>query len=139
MRAGDRANDIKGVVDIRDPVAHGFIHGVFQRARTRSHRDNLRPQELHSIDIQRLSANVFLAHKNVTLEPQSCRDRRAGDTMLTRTRFGNHPLLAHVFSEECLPDRVIHFVGTGMIQIFALEQDACATDGVRKPRRLIQW
>ena len=139
MRAGDRANNVKGIVDIRDPVAHGFIHGVFQRTRTRSHRDNLRSQELHSIDIQRLSANVFLTHKNVTLETQPGCNRRAGDTMLTRTRLGNHPLLAHIFGEECLPDRVIHLVGTGVIQIFALEQDACAADGVRQPGRLIQW
>ena len=120
MRAGDRANNVKGIVDIRDPVAHGFIHGVFQRTRTRSHRDNLRSQELHSIHIQRLSANVFLAHENVALESKPCRNRCTGDTMLARTCLCNHPLLAHVFGQKCLPDSVVHFVGTGMIQIFAL-------------------
>ena len=75
----------------------------------------------------------------MTLKTQSCRDRRAGDTVLTRTRLRNHPLLAHVFGEECLPNRVIHFVGAGVIQIFALEQDACAADRVRQPRRLVEW
>ena len=107
--------------------------------RFRSHRDNLRSQELHSIDIQRLSANVFLAHKNVTFETQPSCDRRAGDTVLTRTRLGNHPLLTHVFSEERLPDRVSHFVGAGVIQILALGQNACAADRVRQPGRLVEW
>ena len=75
----------------------------------------------------------------MAFKTQSGRDRRAGDTMLTRTRFGNHSLLAHIFGEECLPDRVIHFVGTGVIQILALEQNACAADRVRQPGRLVQW
>ena len=30
MRTCDRANDVEGILHVRDPVTHGFVHGVFQ-------------------------------------------------------------------------------------------------------------
>ena len=35
--AGNRANNIEGVIDIGDPITHGLVHGILQRSRARRH------------------------------------------------------------------------------------------------------
>ena len=41
MRTGDAADDVVGVVDVRDPVPHRLVHGVLQGARTGGHGGHL--------------------------------------------------------------------------------------------------
>ena len=48
--------------------------------------------------------------------------------MLAGARFGNHALLAHANGEQCLAERVVDFVGAGVIEILALEIDLCAPE-----------
>ena len=43
MRAGDGADEIIGVLDIGDPVAHRLVHRVLQRAGAGGHRHHSAP------------------------------------------------------------------------------------------------
>ena len=51
--------------------------------------------------------------------------------MLACAGFRNHPRLTHALCEQCLPDRVVHLMGTGMVEILALEVDLGAPQAVR--------
>ena len=95
-------------------------------------------EQFHTIDIQRLPPNVLFAHEYVALQSEAGCHGCTGHTMLTCASLCNHALLTHVLGQQSLANGVIHFVGTGMVQIFALEKNPGAADVVRQPRRLIQ-
>ena len=44
------------------PVAHGFVDGVAQGARTTGDRANFGPHQRHAEHVGLLTADVFLAH-----------------------------------------------------------------------------
>ena len=62
--------------------------------------------------------------------------------MLARTRFGNDPLLAHAQGQQGLAEGVVDLVGTGVVEVFALQPDARPTLGpavvLREPLRLVE-
>ena len=44
MRTSNGANDIKSIVNIGRPIAHGFVDGVLERGRARGDRTDLRAE-----------------------------------------------------------------------------------------------
>ena len=48
-----------------------------------------------------------------------------GNTVLAGTRLGDDSLFAHADGQQRLPQRVVDFVGTGMIEVLAFEPDLC--------------
>jgi hypothetical protein len=63
------ADDVEGVVHVGDPVAHGFIEGVFECFAARLHRHHSRAQELHAVDVGALAFDVFAAHVHHAFQP----------------------------------------------------------------------
>ena len=49
------------------------------------------------------------------------------------------PLLAHAFGQQGLPDGVVDFVGTGVGQIFSLQEDGGPTDDAGQLGARRQW
>ena len=68
MRSQHAAQQIMRGADIGDPVAHGFIDGVFQGARAGIHAANLGAQQTHAEDVELLAAHVLGAHVDHALE-----------------------------------------------------------------------
>jgi hypothetical protein len=83
----------------------------------------VRPEQLHPIDVERLTIHVLLAHVHDTLEPEESTGGRGGHPVLTGTRLGDDPALPHPLSQKGLPERVVDLVRPRMVQILPLEVD----------------
>ena len=67
----------------------------------------------------------------------TCRGSR--NAMLASSRFRNDTVLSHPHRQQSLAERVIDFVRTGMIQVFAFEPDLGAATVLGKAAGEIQW
>ena len=119
MRPGDRADDIKSVVYVRDPIAHRLVERVFERARAAFDRAHFGPQQFHPPDIRRLADDIRRAHIHHARQPGARRHRRRRDAVLAGAGFGDDAPLAHPLREQNLPGGVVDFVRAGVIQVFA--------------------
>ena len=126
MRADDGAQDVVRVGHRGHPVAHGFVDRVAQRAGAGGDRAHLGSQHPHVEDVEPLAADVFLAHVDDTVEPESGTGRGGGDAVLPGPRLGDDPLLAHAQGQQPLADGVVDFVRAGVVEVLALEIDAGA-------------
>src|SRR5262249_43338917 len=70
MRAENGAEEIVGVADVGDPVAHGFVDGVFESAAAGFDADDLRTEHAHARDIERLASHVLGAHVDGAFETE---------------------------------------------------------------------
>ena len=126
MRAENGTEKIVGVADVGDPIAHGFVDGVFQSAAAGIDADDLRAEHAHARNVERLAGHVFRTHIDDAFEAEVCGDGSGGDAVLAGASFGDDARLAHFYGEQTLADGVIDFVRAGMEQIFALDVDARA-------------
>jgi hypothetical protein len=111
------ADQVVGRVDRGDPVAHGLVHGVLERARARAHRDDLGAEQLHASHVEGLSPGVDLAHVDGALQAEQGRGGRGGDTVLARARLGDHPSLAHADGEQRLAEHVVDLVRARVVEV----------------------
>ncbi len=125
------ANNVKRVFHVRNPVAHGFVQRIFQGFGARSDRNNLGTQQLHAKHVLCLPGHIFLTHIHHTLHAITRSHSGRGHTVLARTCFRNYAGLAHALGEHGLPNAVVHFVGTCVVQVFPLEVNLCTTDQIR--------
>src|SRR5450631_300089 len=121
MRAEHAAEQIVCRAHVGDPVAHGFVDGVFEGARTGIDAANFRAEQAHSEDVELLAAHVLGAHINHALEAEQGADRGGGDAVLTGAGFRDHAVLAHAFDEQALAEAVVDFVRARVEQVFAFE------------------
>ncbi|ENN84331.1 hypothetical protein RHSP_21270 [Rhizobium freirei PRF 81] len=132
MRAGGRADQVIGIIDIGDPVAQRLVHGVLQRAAAGGHRDNLGAQELHAENVRRLALHIGRAHVDDAGQAEAGSNRRRGNAMLAGTGLGDDAGLAHALGEQDLTDAIVDLVRTRVVQLFALEIDFCAAEFCRQ-------
>jgi hypothetical protein len=99
MHADDRADDIKCIADIRDPIPDGLACGILQSPTTRGHLSDLRPQESHALNIWRLALHVLFSHIHDARDTCQCTHGGGSDAVLSRSGLGDHPFLTHPLSE----------------------------------------
>src|SRR5574343_104627 len=121
VRTGDRADDVEGVVDVGNPVTHGFIERVLKGFGATFHRHDLGTQQFHAIDVGGLTAHVLAAHVHHALHAVAGGDGSSGNTMLARASFSDNPRLTHTLGEHGLADTVVHLVGAGVVEVFTLQ------------------
>ena len=121
MRSGDSADDIEGIINMRHPVAHGLIEGVFQGPGAGLDRRHRRAQQFHFEHIAGLSPDILGPHIDDAFHAIAGRDRGRGHAVLPGAGFGNDAPLAHAPGEQGLAHGVIDLVRAGMIQVFTLE------------------
>ena len=73
-----------------------------------------------------LAADVFFAHVDDAVEAEMGTGGGGGDAVLAGAGFGDHAALAHPQREQRLAERVVDFVGAGVVEVFALEPDLSA-------------
>ncbi len=95
MRAKDRAEEIVRGAHVGDPVAHGFVDGVFQCAAAGIDGDDLRAEQAHARDVERLTRHVFRAHVDDAFEAEMRGDGCGGHTVLACTSFGDDARFTH--------------------------------------------
>ena len=138
MRAEHGAEKIVRAAHIGDPVAHGFVDGVFQRAAAGIDADDLRAEHAHARDVERLARHVFRAHVDDAFEAEMRGDGGGGDAVLACAGFRDDARLAHFYRQQALADGVVDFVRAGVQQIFALEIDARAAEVLGEARGKLQ-
>ena len=116
-----RTHQIVGVSRMRTPVANGLATGVAQRHVARSNRVYRGSQHAHTLYVGVLTLYIGLAHKYFALHIHQSANGGGGYTMLAGSGFGYDARLAHVACQQYLPDGVVYFVGTRMVQVFALQ------------------
>src|SRR6266403_3191220 len=104
MRAEHGPEQIMRGAHIGDPVSHGFVDGVFQSAAAGINGDDLRAEQTHPCDIERLPRHVFRAHVDDAFEPEMRSDSGGSHAMLASAGFRDDARLADLQREQSLPD-----------------------------------
>src|SRR3989338_1024763 len=112
-----------GMPDISRPIPDSLIHRVFKGLTSAIYRDYPGPEQFHSKNVQLLPVNIFLAHKDITLQAEHRRHRSRGHAMLAGSGLSNKAALTHAQSQQGLADGIVDFMGSGMQEIFALKVD----------------
>mmetsp|Transcript_35969 Transcript_35969/g.94334 ORF Transcript_35969/g.94334 Transcript_35969/m.94334 type:complete len:294 (+) Transcript_35969:675-1556(+) len=133
MRTDRRSDNVVCRVDVGDPVPHRLVDGVLQRLRSCVHGDALGAQHLHPKDVEGLSPHVLGPHVHDALEPKQCARSGGGDAVLPGPGFSNDPFLPKLLCEQCLPQRVVDLVCSGVREIFTFQPDLCPTKLGRQP------
>src|SRR5438132_13703694 len=68
MRSEDRAKKIVGGANVGDPIAHGFIDGILERAAAGIDAHDLCAKHAHTGDVERLARHVFRTHVDNAFE-----------------------------------------------------------------------
>ena len=126
MRPEHRPEQVVGVADVGDPVAHRLVDRVLQRPAARVDAQHLGAEQPHPEHVQRLALHVLGAHVDVALEAEQRARGRGGDAVLPGAGLGDDPPLAHAHGEQRLAERVVDLVRAGVREVLALEEDARA-------------
>jgi hypothetical protein len=129
VRAEDAAEEVVRGADVGNPVAHGFVDGVFESARAGGDAADFRAEHAHAVDVELLAVHVLFAHVDDAVEAEECTDRCGGDAVLARAGFRDDALFAHAHGEQRLAEAVVDFVRAGVEQVFALEVNLRAAEG----------
>jgi len=87
MRAKNGAEKIVRRSNVGDPIPHGFVDGVLERAAAGFNADDLGAKHAHARDVQRLARHVLSAHVDHAFEAQMRGDGGGSDSVLARPRF----------------------------------------------------
>ena len=104
VRAGRRADQVVGRLDVRDPVADGLVHGVLEGRRAGRDGDHLGAQHVHPNDVGVLAADVLLAHVDEAFEPEAGAHGGRRHAVLAGAGLGDDPPLAQTGREQRLAD-----------------------------------
>ena len=119
-----RSNCVIRVFNSCHPITHGFVDCIFQRATSRLGRDNFGAKQAHSKYVQCLSLDVHFSHVHLALKTKQCCCSCRCNTVLSSACLGNDALLAHALRQQHLTEHTVDLVGTRVIQIFTLQDQA---------------
>ena len=123
MGAGDRAQEVVGGLDVRDPVPERLVDGVLEGARALRDGDDLGAEQSHPGDVQRLALGILLAHVDRALQAEQGGGGGGGHAMLAGPGLGDQAFLAHACGQQGLAQHIVDLVAAGVVQVLALEQD----------------
>ena len=127
-----------GIFNVGHPITKRLIDGILQSLGARIYPSDLTAEQTHAIDIRLLTAHIFNAHVNDALETQQSTGGCGRHPMLTSACFGNDALLTQALSNQSLANRIVDFVGTGVIEVFALKPNTTLKTGTQ-PCSKAQW
>src|SRR5947209_10956864 len=110
MSAQHASQQIMRGTDIGDPVAHGLIDCIFERARAGFNSTHLRAQQSHAKNIQFLAAHVLNAHIDHAVKTKQRANCCRGHSMLSGASLSNDALLVHTLPQQRLYQPVIDLV-----------------------------
>ncbi|CRK52028.1 conserved hypothetical protein [Rhodococcus sp. RD6.2] len=137
MRARRSAEAVVRVVRVGDPVAQRLVDRVLEGRRSGDRGDDLAAEEAHPCDVERLPLGVHLTHVDDALESEECARRRGRDAMLAGAGLRDHAGLAHPLGEQHLPEHIVDLVRAGVVEVFALEEQASTAGVLGQPGRFV--
>ena len=87
-------------------------------------------EHAHAEDVQALAAHVLFAHVDHAFEAEQRADGGGGHAVLSGAGLGDDAAFAHAAGEQRLAQAVVDLVRAGVEQVFALEPDARAAEGL---------
>ncbi len=129
VRTGHGPEDVVGALHVRDPVADRLTGGVLEGGGAGGHRLHGGAEQAHAEHVEGLAAHVLGAHVDHALQPEAGAHGGGGHAVLAGAGLGDDPLLAHAQSEQRLAEGVVDLVGTGVVEVLALQPDARAPFG----------
>ena len=119
----DGPEAVKRRSHVRDPVPHGLVDRVFERAGSGGHGNDLGPHAPHAKHVERLAFDVLGAHVNFTGQAQPRAGGGGANPVLARAGLGDDALFPQPLGQKDLPERVVDFVGAGVAEVLALQID----------------
>ena len=126
MRTDCGANDVERVGRMAAPVANSLVGGILERTVATLDGINFGTKHLHSLYVDMLTLNIESTHIDTTWHIHQRTDRGSSHTMLTCTCLGHNACLAHALGYQDLPDGIVDLVGTGMVEVLALQIELAA-------------
>jgi hypothetical protein len=81
-----------------------------------------RPERLyHPEYVESLPPHILGAHINDAFESRKSANGRCRHAVLSRSCFGDYPLLAHSPRQQNLAQRIVYLVRAGVIEVLALQ------------------
>ena len=124
MRTCSSAENVVRGLHIRHPVTERFVNGVLERLRPLSHTNDFRAEHLHAGYVECLTFGVFRAHIDRAVQAQQRRGRCGGNAVLSGSGLSDDTGLAQFLCEQRLSQHVVDLVGSGMVEVLALEEDS---------------
>ena len=115
-----------GGLDGGDPVAHGLVHRVLERAAAGLGRPHLGAEQAHAEHVELLALHVDLAHVDDAVEAEQRGGGGGGHAVLAGAGLGDEAVLAHALGQQGLAEHVVDLVAAGVVEVLALEQQAQA-------------
>ena len=134
----DAADQVVRRLDVRDPVADRLVDRVLERPAAGGYGPHLGAQQPHPEHVQRLAADVLLAHVDDALLFEHRAHRRRSDAVLACAGLGDDPLLAHALRQQALAHGVVDLVRAGVRQVLALEVDLRPAQLPRQVLRVVE-
>ena len=110
-----------GVVNTGSPLAHSLGNRVLQCSSTARYGYYGRSEKAHTVDVQRLTLGVLLAHEHDALHAEQSRRSSSCNSVLTCACLRNEAGLAHFLREQSLSEDVVYLVRARVIEVLALE------------------
>jgi hypothetical protein len=110
MGPGDRAEDVVRGLDVGDPVPERFVDGVLEGAGAGGNRNHLSTEHLHPCHIERLPADVGLAHVDGAFQAEQRACRRGSHPVPAGTGLRDDARLAHPCGQQSLSEHVVDLV-----------------------------
>mmetsp|Transcript_14468 Transcript_14468/g.31799 ORF Transcript_14468/g.31799 Transcript_14468/m.31799 type:complete len:665 (+) Transcript_14468:311-2305(+) len=115
------ADEVVGGADIGDPVAHGLVDGVFKSPLAGLDGYDLGSQGVHAEDVELLTFAVHRTHVDGAVQSEHGTDGGGGNSMLSRSSFGNDSGFPDALGQEGLSDGIVNFMSTGVCKILTFE------------------
>ena len=103
------------------PVTYGFVGSILEGFISRMHWSYLCPKHAHALHVGVLTLHIEYSLIHHAWHIHECTYRGCGHTMLSRSRLGYYPLLAHHLGQQYLTNGVIDLMGSRMVEVFALQ------------------
>ena len=121
MRADCRTDNVVCICRMTTPVAYGFVGGIFQRHVSRCYRNDCRSEHFHLFHIDVLAFHICFPHIDDAFHIHQCTDGSCCHAMLSGSRLGNDTCFSHAARQKYLPDGVVYFMGSRMIEVLSFQ------------------
>ena len=115
------ADAVNGVLVVAQVGFKSAVYRLLEGLQTMVDANDVGTEHLHAGDVGSLLGDIDCAHVDFTFQAEigSCGGQR--HAVLAGAGFGDNLLLAHEFGEQTFAHAVVELVGTGVVEVFALQ------------------
>ena len=100
--------------------------------------DHLGAQQPHPGHVERLARGVDRTHVDDALQAEQRTRRRGRHPVLAGAGLGDDPGLAHLLGQQRLTQHVVDLVGSGVVEVFSLQEEPRTAGVLTESRGLVQ-